>query len=190
VVSAADYLSLVRIPLGVAFVLTAGQTAVALAVLAAAGLSDMLDGWLARRMRGPDDHAPHRGDWLDPLCDKLFMAAVVLGLYLVRQPPLYLLVLLLAREILQTVSVTIMRLVPSLHRASRDYNFKAHPLGKATTVVQFLTGALLLLGHPLAQPAAFVTAGAGALSLAIYINRLRAPLAATTPPPAARRSDR
>jgi cardiolipin synthase (CMP-forming) len=188
VVSVADYVSLVRIPLGVAFVLTAGQTLVALAVMAAAGLSDVLDGWLARRLRAPDDHARHRGDWLDPLCDKLFMAAVVVGVYLARQPPLYLLALLLAREILQTVSVTIMRLVPSLHRASRDYDFKAHPLGKATTVVQFLAGALLLLGHPLAPPAAFVTAGVGALSLALYINRLRATLPA--PPPAARRSGR
>ena len=149
----------------------------------------MLDGWVARRQRKGSEAAgeahPHRGDWLDPLCDKLFVFAVVVGLYLARQPPLSLLALLLTREVLQTISVTVMRLVPSLHRASRDYDFKAHPLGKATTVVQFLTGALLLLDQPLARPAAYLTAALGVVTVAIYISRVRRIL-----PAAAHRSDR
>jgi len=94
----------------------------------------------------------------------------------------HLLVLLLSREMLQTISVTVMRLVPSLHRASRDYDFTAHPLGKATTVVQFMAGGLLLLGHPLAEAAAYLTASLGALSVGVYINRLRAALPAGPPP--------
>ena len=185
----ADYLSLVRIPLGVMFLLVADRTGLALGVLAAAGLSDVLDGWVARRQRRAArtlaSAHPHRGDWLDPLCDKLFVLAVVLGLYLARQPPLLLLALLLTREVLQTISVAVMRLVPSLHRASRDYDFKAHPLGKATTVVQFLTGALLLLDHPLARPAAYLTAALGVVTVAIYISRVRRILPAAAP-----RSDR
>ena len=35
------------------------------------------------------------------------------------------------------MAVTALRLVPTLHRLSRDYDFRANPLGKATTVVQF-----------------------------------------------------
>ena len=44
-----DLLSLVRLPLGVAFVPLAGRPTAALAVLALAAVSDVLDGWLARR---------------------------------------------------------------------------------------------------------------------------------------------
>jgi phosphatidylglycerophosphate synthase len=172
-VSAADYLSLVRIPLGLLFVVVVERVPIALAVLVAAGLSDVLDGWVARRSRPPGDEAHHRGDWLDPLCDKLFVGAVVLGLYLFRQPPVALLLLLITRELLQTVAVTALRLVPALHRASRDYNFKAHPVGKATTVAQFAAGAGLLVGHEAARYAVWLAAGLGVVTVAIYIGRLR-----------------
>jgi phosphatidylglycerophosphate synthase len=183
--TAADYLSLARIPLGIAFLLLASNTAVALAVLVAAGLSDVLDGWVARRRRPAqgEDPAHHRGDWLDPLCDKLFVAAVAIGLYLTQRPPAWLLLLMMTREILQTISITFLRLVPALHARSRDYNFRAHPVGKATTVVQFMTGAALVLDLPMrvSVPLAGLTAGLGVLSLAIYVDRLRR----TTPKPTA-----
>lgn len=178
--SAADYLSLVRIPLGVAFMLVASSTELAFAVLAAAGLSDVLDGWVARRQGPPPDPRHHRGDWLDPLCDKLFMAAVAGALHFIRDVPVWLLLLLVTREILQTIAVTIMRLVPVLHARSRDYDFKAHPVGKATTVVQFATGAALLLGHPVGRPLAFLTSVLGIASVTIYVSRL----AGTREPPA------
>ena len=42
--------------------------------------------------------------------------------------------------------MTALRLVPTLHRMSRDFDFRAHPIGKATTVVQFLAAGALLLG--------------------------------------------
>jgi cardiolipin synthase (CMP-forming) len=182
-VSVADYLSLVRIPLGVAFVLVAGDTLLAMTVLAMAGLSDVLDGWVARRQRahgasdeashpGVNDRRHHRGDWLDPLCDKLFVGAVVAGLYLARQPPVLWLVLLLTRESLQLVAVTALRLVPTLHRLSRDFDYRAHPIGKATTVVQFLAAAALLLGHPLAGPAVWASAALGVMSVFTYVRRL------------------
>jgi cardiolipin synthase (CMP-forming) len=172
VLSAADYLSLVRIPLGVAFLFVAARTELAFAVLAVAGVSDVLDGWVARRQGPPADPRHHRGDWLDPLCDKLFVAAVAAGLHLTRLVPLWLLLLLVAREILQTIAVTIMRLVPALHARSRDYDFKAHPLGKATTVVQFATGAALLLRPALGPPLAVLTAVLGIASVTIYVSRL------------------
>ena len=190
--SAADYLSLVRIPLGLLFLAVAGDVRLAFAVLVAAGISDALDGWMARRQRAPDDQGHHRGDWLDPLCDKLFVASVVLGLYLTRRPPVNLLVLLLTREILQTVAVAVLRLVPVLHRASRDYNFKAHPIGKATTVMQFCAAAALLIGHPLAWMAAWAAAALGLVTVGVYVGRIKAALCPATAPadPLPRRSDR
>ena len=178
--SVADYLSLVRIPLGFVFLFVVHETALALAVLAAAGLSDVLDGWVARRQRAENDQRRHRGDWLDPLCDKVFVTTVVVGIFLLRQPPIILLALMLTREILQTLAMGILRLVPRLRHLGRGFNFKSHPVGKATTVVQFLTAALLLLGHPLAAPAAVLTGLLALASLAVYLGRLSR---TTTPSP-------
>jgi phosphatidylglycerophosphate synthase len=146
----------------------------AIGLLALAALTDVLDGWVARRggPRRPGD--PHRGDWLDPLCDKLFAAAVVVGLYITRQPPLGLLFLLLTREILQVIAVTVLRLVPALHRVSRDYDFRAHLLGKATTVAQFTASALLVMGNRFAPALCVLCAVLGLASVALYIYRIRA----------------
>ena len=173
VVSVADCLSLARIPLGLAFLLVAGQRQWALAVLLAAAVTDVLDGWVARRCGPRRPGESHRGDWLDPLCDKLFAAAVVVGLMMTRPPPLALVALFLARELLQLVAVMVMRMVPVLHRASRDYDFRAHPVGKAATVAQFATAAALVLGHPAAWTLAVICAVLGVASVAIYIHRIR-----------------
>jgi phosphatidylglycerophosphate synthase len=177
VVSVADCLSLARIPLGLVFLFVAGQRPWAMAVLLAAAITDVLDGWLARRCGPRRPGESHRGDWLDPLCDKLFAAAVVVGLLLTRPPPLALVFLFLARELLQLVAVTVMRMVPALHRVSRDYDFRAHPVGKAATVAQFATAAALVLGHPAAWTLAVICAVLGVVSVTIYIHRIRRLLA-------------
>jgi cardiolipin synthase len=168
----ADWLSLVRIPLGALFLFVAGRLPLALAVLVAAGISDVLDGWAARRHRPPGDHQRHRGDWLDPFCDKVFVAAVLTGIYVVHRPPPALLLLVVARELLQGVSLIIYRLVPALRRGT-PYNYRAHVLGKATTVAQFTTAAALLLDHPLARPLAVASALMGVASVLVYVNRVR-----------------
>jgi cardiolipin synthase len=170
--SLADWLSLVRIPLGALFLFVAGRLPLALAVLVAAGISDVLDGWAARRQRSPDDHDRHRGDWLDPFCDKVFVAAVLIGIYLAHRPPPVLLLLVVAREILQGLSLIVYRLVPSLRRGT-PYNYRAHLLGKATTVTQFITAAALLIDHPLARPLAVVSAVLGVAAVLVYVNRAR-----------------
>jgi phosphatidylglycerophosphate synthase len=169
----ADLFSLVRIPLGVVFLFVASRLPLALTVLAAAALSDVLDGWAARRQRPPADHERHRGDWLDPFCDKVFVAAMLSGIYVVHHPPVKLLVLVVTRELLQSVALAIYKLVPSLRRGP-PYNYRAHALGKATTVAQFLTAAALLLDQPLSRPLAVACALLGLATVLVYVNRARA----------------
>ena len=79
---------------------------------------------------------------------------------------------------LQLVAVTVMRMVPVLHRASRDFDFRAHPVGKAATVAQFATAAALVMGHPSAWGLAITCAILGVASVTIYINRIRGLLGA------------
>jgi phosphatidylglycerophosphate synthase len=168
----ADWFSLVRIPLGGVFLFVAHRLPWAVLVLVLAGISDVLDGWAARRMQGKAVEQPHRGDWLDPFCDKVFVAAMLAGIYIAHHPPLALLVLVVARELLQVLSLVIYKLWPSLRRGLH-YNYRAHPVGKATTVTQFATALALLFESPIAHPLAVLSALLGIASVALYLNRAR-----------------
>jgi cardiolipin synthase len=168
----ADWLSVVRLPLGVVFVFVAGRLPWALGVLVAAGISDVLDGWAARRARPPGDHERHRGDWLDPFCDKIFVGAVLLGIYLAHRPPAVLLILVITRELLQLLLLAAYKAVPWLHRGPA-YNYQANALGKATTVFQFATTAAFLLDLPASRPLAVACAAMGLVTVSVYVNRLR-----------------
>ncbi|MCG5053834.1 MAG: CDP-alcohol phosphatidyltransferase family protein [Myxococcales bacterium] len=175
----ADLLSLVRIPLGVVFLFVADWPIGALGVIALAGLTDMLDGYVARRVMGPRAGGRHRGDWLDPLCDKIFVAFMLAGLVFVRGTPWLFVLVLLLRDLLQVVSLGVLALIPALHR--RPYDYRANRLGKLTTVFQFLAALVILAGQPPPWPLAIVTASLGVTSLVTYIARVRAPAAAPLP---------
>jgi cardiolipin synthase (CMP-forming) len=69
-------LSLSRIPLAGAFALSVGRPIWSLGILAAAGASDILDGWYARRY----GQETKTGAVLDPITDKVFVGAVVASL--------------------------------------------------------------------------------------------------------------
>ena len=146
----------------------AGKPIAALAVLALAAVSDILDGWLARRR-------PQRrgwGEWLDPVCDKFFIIAVMVGLYMSQHPSLRTLLPILTREAAILVLFLIHRLVPSLRNIRFDY--RAHALGKAATAAQFLAAAALLFAHPAARYLAALCALLGLLCAGVYVRRGRA----------------
>jgi phosphatidylglycerophosphate synthase len=174
----------------VAFVPLAGRPIAALAVLALAAVSDMLDGWLARRQplrwepwegsqtlprwsaASKGRRLPTRlgwGEWLDPVCDKFFIIAVMVGLYLSQHPSLKTLLPILTREAAILVLFLIYRLVPSLRGIRYDY--RANALGKATTAAQFLVAAALLFAHPAAKYLAALCALLGLLCAGVYAWR-------------------
>ncbi|HSS37598.1 MAG TPA: CDP-alcohol phosphatidyltransferase family protein [Polyangia bacterium] len=141
-----NLLSLARLPLGLLFwvvMAAAPERALpAMAVLAAAAVTDVFDGIAARRA-GVD--LAGVGSWLDPLCDKLFVGTVLAALYVHRGVPLGLLALIVARELLQLPMSLVYRAVPTLRRWLR-YDFRASPLGKAATISQFLAITALVAG--------------------------------------------
>jgi phosphatidylglycerophosphate synthase len=165
-----NLLSLARLPLGGLFWIvlgaTPGRAIAGLAVLAAAALTDVLDGMMARRS-GAD--LAGVGSWLDPLCDKLFVGAVLGALHFQRGVPLRLLALIVARELLQLPMSLVYRAIPTLRRWLQ-YDFRASPLGKAATIAQFLAIIALIVGVPARLPVAcaFVL---GVVALADYVRR-------------------
>jgi cardiolipin synthase (CMP-forming) len=137
----------------------------ALLILGLAGISDMFDGWLARRKPHPNSWGP----WLDPLCDKAFIILVMAGLTLSQAPPLATMLPILTREAAIMLLFLLRYLVPSM-RGMR-YDYQAHAVGKATTVTQFLTVAALVLNRPEAKVLAMICAGLGLLCAVIYARR-------------------
>jgi phosphatidylglycerophosphate synthase len=145
-----------------------------LGLMALAGLSDVLDGWLERRRRQrlgiPDGAADSIGTWLDPLCDKVFILSVLMAITAAHALPWWIIPLLALREILQTLIVLGTRVVPALQRSLRP-RFKANLLGKLTTVVQFAAIGAILQHRPGVLPLALATAALGMIAVAVYVRR-------------------
>jgi cardiolipin synthase len=164
-------LSLSRLPLGGLFwfALARGPVRAELpfGVLAAAAITDVLDGWIARR-RGINPAG--MGSWLDPICDKVFVASVLAALYVQRRPPLPLLALIVTRELLQLPMALVYRTSATLRRWLR-YDFRASLLGKSATVVQFLAVSAIILDAEAAWRLAVMAFVLGLLALADYIRR-------------------
>jgi CDP-diacylglycerol--glycerol-3-phosphate 3-phosphatidyltransferase len=105
----------------------------ATAVFVVGGLSDGLDGYLARR----HGMTTSTGVWLDPLSDKLLVSAAVISLVIVDRFPLWAAVIIVVRE----VAVTALR----AFRGTRGTSMPASGLAKAKTGSQLLAVTLYLL---------------------------------------------
>jgi len=134
-----NLLSLVRlagVPLFLWLVLVPKQDGWALAVLMVSGVTDYLDGKLARRW----NQITRLGQLLDPLADRLYILAVLVGLTLREIVPLWLTVLLVARDLL------LIGCYPPLRRHGYGV-LPVNYLGKAATFNLLYAFPLLLLGE-------------------------------------------
>jgi cardiolipin synthase len=156
-------LTLARIPLAVAFLLLPDPLA-RLLILAVAAATDLLDGALARRLG-----SSRFGAFIDPVADKLFMAAAFLVVALSRQLTWYEISAVLLRDLAATIAF----LVTSF--SGRAMAIPARLGGKAVTVAQVLTLIAFLTDSPLLRPLAWAT---GAVALyAIWDYNAAAPRA-------------
>lgn len=103
-----------------------GAYATALAIAVVAGVSDGVDGYLARRFRWQS----RLGSFLDPVADKLMLVGCMLALGWLHEVPRWLVALVVARDAAIALGAL------AWHRVFR--NFEAHPswLSKTTTVAQ------------------------------------------------------
>ena len=107
----------------------------ALGLLMLSGFTDYLDGYLARKL----DQTSALGEILDPVADRLYILAVVIGLALRDIIPWWVAVILPLRDLL------LWGLVPLLR--TRGYSaLPVHFLGKAATFNLLYAFPLLLLG--------------------------------------------
>jgi len=107
----------------------------ALIWLAAAGVSDGLDGFLARRLRA----SSRTGAYLDPIADKFLLSGVYLALGYNRVIPWWLTVIVLGRDVLMLI------FIGGAFLFTRVRNFPPTIWGKLSTAIQIVTGIVVLL---------------------------------------------
>ena len=133
-----NIISIVRlagVPLFLWLVLVPEADGWALVVLMLSGVSDYLDGYLARRL----GQTSKLGEILDPVADRLYILSTVLGLAVRDIIPWWLAIVLPARDLF------LWGLVPFLR--TRGYSaLPVHFLGKAATANLLYAFPLLLLG--------------------------------------------
>lgn len=108
----------------------------ALGVAAVAGLSDALDGWLAKRF----GWGSRLGSLLDPIADKLMLGLAMLGLWLVAALPGWFLLLVALRDLVIVAGAI------AWWRLAGPYDGRPTLLGKLTTFAQVLLVLACLLG--------------------------------------------
>ncbi|CAN5519222.1 CDP-alcohol phosphatidyltransferase family protein [soil metagenome] len=133
--NALSFLRLLGVPVFLWLVLGPEEDAWALALLVASGITDYLDGWLARKL----DQQSVVGQILDPVADRLYILAVVVGLALRDIIPWWMAISLPLRDLLMWGLVPLLR--------TRGYSaLPVHFLGKAATFNLLYAFPLLLLG--------------------------------------------
>jgi cardiolipin synthase len=135
----------------------------ALLVLALAGLTDVIDGYLARTF----DWVTELGSMLDPLADKLMMLAVILSLVIDGRVSWWATGLMVLREVGMIVTSVFFvsqgkKTVPAMF------------WGKATTVLMYLALVALLLRWPHAEWLLWGVLVVAFGTSCIYLQRFRA----------------
>lgn len=105
----------------------------ALTVFLAAALTDLLDGYLARRWK----QVTTVGTLLDPVADKLLISAALISLVQIRLLPGWMVILIISREF----AVSGLRSIA----AAEGYTIKAGELGKSKMMFQVVSVALVML---------------------------------------------
>lgn len=152
----ANQLTLLRMLLIPAFVILVvyGKPGWALIAFGVAGITDGLDGLIARRA----GQKTSLGAWLDPMADKLllvttFVVLTVPGTDLVNRFPLWLTILVITRDVVIVTTVAIVTAVMGVR------TFKPSIYGKTATGVYVVTCVVLMWFNYLGRRSVLVDVG-------------------------------
>lgn len=141
-----------------------------IALIGIASLTDVLDGWLARRTKV----VSRFGALLDPVADRFFVLGVVVSYVIGGQFTLLQAALVMFRDVMSVIGFFVARNV----RWLRAIPFKARVMGKAVTVAQLVTFLLVLLAPRWVDGMVWVVAALGLAAtmdytLMLWRERLR-----------------
>jgi cardiolipin synthase len=150
----------------VVWAIAAGEMKIAFLVFLVAGLSDLVDGYLAKRF----NMATELGAYLDPLADKAMIVSIYVTLGIAGAIPRWLVILVVSRDIMIVAAVMLSWLV------NKPVTLKPLTVSKLNTVAQVLLALVVLASLGFAFDAQWVIHGLTALvagltlaSIVIYL---------------------
>jgi len=150
--------SLSRVVLALAFVLVS-EPWDRIALIAVAGFTDFMDGWLARHERSEST----AGALIDPLADRIFVF-VAISTYLVEgQLTVGQYFIFLTRDLATAAGFIVAKIIPTLRPAV----FRARLLGKIVTVAQLITLVAIVVMPELTE---FLILSIGVISVASIVD--------------------
>jgi cardiolipin synthase len=162
-----NFITLIRLAALPFFLLSIsdGRFGIALGLFVAAGISDGVDGFLARRF----DMKSALGAYLDPIADKLLLMFSYLFLAIPSYParvkvPVWLAVMVLGRDVLLLLVALLLILAAAKKR------FPPSWAGKVTTVTQILTILIVLCANVWDLPRQMVLIAFGAAATSTFIS--------------------
>lgn len=154
-----NILSSSRVALAVAFVALDGAN-MRLGLVAAAGVTDVLDGWIARRARVTSKW----GALIDPIADRFFALVAVSSFLFRGELSTIGYFVMISRDIMTAIGFLVARAVSWL----RPVEFKARISGKVVTMLQFATFIALLRFPDFVKPCLWLVGAASVASVADY----------------------
>ncbi len=130
-----------------------------MALIGAASLTDVLDGWLARRGR-----TTRLGALLDPIADKTFVLAALSAFLIEGAISTRSFFLILSRDFATAIGFLVAYFLPGLDPQS----FRARMSGKIVTVLQLVTLLALVLRRALVPALLWPVAAASLWAIADY----------------------
>ena len=118
----------------VVWAITAGEMRVAFILFIAAGISDAIDGFLAKRF----GMTTELGAYLDPLADKAMLVSIYVALGIIEAVPRWLVILVVSRDIMIVGAVILSWVV------DKPLPLKPLLVSKLNTVAQIALAAMVL----------------------------------------------
>jgi cardiolipin synthase len=118
----------------VVWAITAGEMRIAFVLFVAAGISDAVDGFLAKRFGMKTE----LGAYLDPLADKAMLVSIYVALGIIEAIPRWLVILVVSRDIMIVSAVILSWLV------DKPVPLKPLLVSKLNTVMQILLACVVL----------------------------------------------
>jgi cardiolipin synthase (CMP-forming) len=118
----------------IVWAIISGEMLPAFSLFVIAGISDAVDGFLAKRFHMESE----LGAYLDPLADKALLVSIYVALGIARSLPISLVILVVSRDIMIVSGFVLALLV------DKPMEVRPHPVSKLNTVMQILLAMLVL----------------------------------------------
>ena len=119
----------------VVWAIATGQMYFAFLLFLAAGISDAVDGFLAKRFGMKTE----LGAYLDPLADKVLIVSIYVALGITSVIPLWIVILVVSRDIMIVGAIILSWLI------DRPVQIRPHMISKVNTAAQIVFAGLVLV---------------------------------------------